>query len=352
MSVFDGKRIKAEIYGSSRGEKVGVKISGFEGFSFDEASLREFLKRRSPSSAAFSTERRESDFPVFSGVSGGKITGELVCEIKNEDVKNDGRFYGIPRPSHADYARYLKSGELDFSGGGEFSGRMTAPLCVLGGICKQILEKNYGVTIYSYLTRVGKVSGKGYYDGATYADVSNGDFPSASRGEEMLGEIRKAAEEGDSAGAEAECVIKGMPQGIGGALFGGLEGKISYVVYAVPGVKSVEFGAGSRFAELFGSEANDRLEYDENGRVVFKTNYSGGINGGISNGEDVVFRAAFRPVPTIGKKQKTVDLVNGRNVEISFGGRNDVCLGVRALPVIESAAAIAVFDEISEENKK
>lgn len=347
MSAFNGRKIKAEIYGSSRGEKIGVKVSGLEGFSFDEEALREFLKRRSPSSSAFSTERKESDFPIFSGVTNGKITDELVCEIKNEDVKkDDGRFYGIPRPSHADYARYLKNGELDFSGGGEFSGRMTAPVCVLGGICKQILREKFGVTIYSYLTRVGKIVGAGYYDGAAIESLSKGGFPAASRKEEMLGEIERAAAEGDSVGAEAECVIKGMPKGIGGALFGGLEGKIAYAVYAIPAVKSVEFGAGSRFAELSGSEANDGLRFDENGRVIFKTNYSGGINGGITNGEDVVIRAAFRPVPTIRKKQETVDLVNKKNAEVSFGGRNDVCLGVRALPALESAAAIAVLDEI------
>lgn len=406
MSVFNGKRIKAEIYGASRGEKIGVKISGLDGFSFDENKLEDFLKRRSPSDKVYSTARKERDIPVFSGeitentgkitgeftdeitgeitneIAGGfterKIGGEFSCEIFNEDaVKSDlkkaseknevgpefgketvkSKFYGIPRPSHADYVRYVLSGTLEFSGGGEFSGRLTAPLCVLGGICKQILEENFGVKTLAYLTRVGNASGEDYYDVCGKTNVADAfdyiggklwdsSFPSISNGKEMLDEIKKAKNDGDSVGSTVECVTTGLKVGIGGALFGGLEGKIASVVYAIPAVKAVEFGYGERFASARGSFVNDAMRFDENKNVIFETNRSGGINGGVSNGADIVFRASFRPAPTISKPQKTIDLVNKENVEATFFGRNDVCVAVRAVPVVESAAAIALLDEI------
>ena len=389
MSEFNGKKIKAEIYGASRGEKIGVKISGLDGFSFDENILKEFLKRRSPSAEIYSTPRKERDIPVFSGeitsgVKGRKICGEFVCEILNEDaakidLKKSGEksevdsevgkesekadFYGIPRPSHADYVRYVLSGTLDFSGGGEFSGRLTASFCVLGGICKQILEKNFGIKTVAYLTRAGNASGDDYYDVCEKTNVANAfdyigeklrvsNFPSVSDGEQMLEEIKKAKNDGDSVGATAECVTTGVKVGLGGALFGGLEGKIASIVYAIPAVKSVEFGYGERFAATRGAFANDAMRFDENGNVIFETNRSGGINGGVSNGADIVFRASFRPAPTISKPQKTVDLIDKKNVEASFCGRNDVCVAVRAIPVVESAAAIALLDEILAENKK
>lgn len=432
MSVFNGKRIKAEIYGASRGEKIGVKICGLDGFSFDEEKLKEFLKRRSPSAEVYSTARKERDIPVFSGeisseiacdtmskivggitnaaaskveskIVGGvterKIGGEFVCEIFNEDAAKSGsewtnennevgsevgkkvgnevgskadkgtdketdkaNFYGIPRPSHADYVRYALSGTLDFSGGGEFSGRLTAPFCVLGGICKQILEENFGVKTVAYLTRVGNASGDDYYDVCEKTNIANAfgyigeklqnsNFPSVSANEQMLKEIKNAKNDGDSVGATVECVTTGLKIGLGGALFGGLEGKIASVVYAIPAVKAVEFGYGERFASARGSFANDAMRFDENGNVIFESNRSGGINGGVSNGADIVFRASFRPAPTISKPQKTVDLINKKNIETSFFGRNDVCVAVRAIPVVESATAIALLDEILAENR-
>ena len=399
MSVFNGKRIKAEIYGASRGEKIGVKISGLDRFSFDEDKLKEFLKRRSPSAEVYSTARKERDIPIFSGeisseiacdtmskIVGGvterKIDGEFVCEIFNEDAAKSGsertnennvvgaelgkevgkekdknNFYGIPRPSHADYVRYALSGTLDFSGGGEFSGRLTAPFCVLGGICKQILEERFGVKTIAYLTRVGNASGDDYYDvcektnmanafGYIGEKLQNSNFPSVSDGEQMLEEIKKAKNDGDSVGATVECVTTGLKIGLGGALFGGLEGKIASVVYAIPAVKAVGFGYGERFGAARGSFANDAMRFDENKNVIFESNRSGGINGGVSNGADIVFRASFRPTPTISKLQKTIDLINKKNIETSFFGRNDVCVAVRAISVVESAAAIALLDEI------
>ncbi len=404
MSIFNGESLRAEIYGTSRGEKIGVKISGLNGFSFDENDLKKFLKRRCPNGEIYSTTRRETDEPIFLngistddetdgknlGKSGGKtvkINGEIVCEIYNENAAElrgkDDEFYGLPRPSHADYVRYATTGELDFSGGGEFSGRLTAPFAVFGGICKQILENEFGVKITAYLTRVGEVTGGDYYDyykngekrltneeiSAPNAEIrgkfpvfsnadknddfsalsnadKNDDFPALTNADKMIEEIRRASEIGDSVGATVQCVVSGLPIGLGGSLFGGTEGKIASVVYAIPAVKAVEFGLGSRFSESFGSAVNDGLRYDADGKIRFLTNYSGGINGGVTNGANVVFSASFRPTPTISKKQKTVDLINEKNVEIAFKGRNDSCVAVRAVPVVEAAAAIAVLDEL------
>lgn len=354
MSSYNGKKLSIEIYGSSRGEKIGIDIDGLAGFSFGEDELKEFLKRRSPSASSFSTARKETDEPVFlKGVIRGgeksEITGKIRSEIYNTDVKNNDKqkFYGIPRPSHADIARYLKSGELDFAGGGEFSGRMTAMLCLAGGICKQILKNRYGINIFAYLTRVGKAKGKGYYDGASITEeFKAGEFPAIHGAEKMIDEIEKAKLEKDSVGAEIECVLKGVPAGLGGALFGGLEGKISNLVYAVPAVKAVEFGLGAGFAYENASLVNDGIYFDEKGKIGFYTNFSGGINGGISNGDDIVLRAAFRPAPTIAKPQKTVDLKDKTNIIAMFEGRNDCCVAVRAVPVIEAVAAIAVMDEL------
>ena len=256
--------------------------------------------------------------------------------------------------------RYLTSGETNFSGGGEFSGRMTAPYSVLGGICKQILEKSFGVIIRAYLVRVGGATGDGYYNSdinkifndKEYIFCEKNGFLSLSDADKMLSEIEKAKLSGDSVGAEIECVVKIAPAGLGGSLFGGLEGKIAYLTYAIPAVKSVEFGLGNKLSEKYGSEATDGMRYDENGRVVFISNYSGGIDGGISNGNDIVFRVALKPAPTISKSQKTVDLINKQNVEVNFCGRNDSCVGVRAVPVVESAAAIALLDEILSKTAK
>lgn len=363
MYRFKGKCIEAEIFGGSREKSVGVKIKGLSGFSFDERELERFLCRRKPSDKFFSTERRESDKPVFTGgFSNGRIDGELICEIFNEDAENPEKsnFTGIPRPSHADYVRYLTSGETSFAGGGEFSGRMTAPYSVFGGICRQILEKNFGVKIRAYLVRVGGAAGKNYYNSDINAIFNDNDyvfcgkngFPSLSDADEMIKETEKAKSGGDSVGAEIECVAKNTPTGLGGSLFGGLEGKIACLTYAIPAVKSVEFGLGKRLSESFGSEVNDGMRFDKNGNVVFLSNYSGGIDGGISNGNDIVFRATLKPAPTISKPQKTIDLINKQNVEVSFCGRNDACVGIRAVPVIESAAAIALLDEILSKTAK
>lgn len=349
MSTFNGKKLRIEIYGESHAEKIGVRAAGMPRFKFDEDELGEFLSRRKAKASVYSTSRLEPDKPVFYGAANGEIAGEFTAEIYNTNKisKDYSALYGKPRPSHADYAWYLKDGALDFSGGGRFSARLTAPLCVVGGILKQYL-KTRGIEIEAYVSSVGTVSAHSYKDGVFAADkireMRGGAFPSLDKKDEIIAEIAAAKSAGDSVGGTAECVIFGV-KGIGDNLFGGLEGKIASLVYAVPAVKGVEFGDGFNLAEMRGSVANDALRM-ENGRVKFSTNRAGGINGGIANGEPITFRAAFRPTPSVSLPQKTVDLVKGENTEITINGRHDACVVPRALPVIESVAAIAVADEI------
>lgn len=348
MSTWKGKKIEVEIFGASHNEEIGVIMKNFPTETFDIIALKNFLKRRKPTYSPTFTSRNESDTPIFlEGVSNNNIIGSTVkCVIKNEDAKKSDydNLYAKPRPSHADLAAYYKDGRLDFSGGGEFSGRMTAPLSIAGGIAKQFLEKR-GVTVCAYLSRVGTVKGKSYKDGLPEKTEYVGDFPALSNEKEMLLEIENAKKEGDSVGGIVECVISGFKKGVGGELFDGLEGKIANLIYAIPGVKGVEFGYGFSFAELKGSAANDQISVD-NGKIFTTTNKSGGINGGVSNGMPITFSVAFRPTPSIAKKQSTVDLQTLSPCEIEIAGRHDACIAVRAVPVVEAAAALALLDTI------
>ena len=350
MSIFNGRKISLEIFGESHSEKIGVKAKGFPAFTVDLSRLSEFTERRKASDSVFSTARKEEDAPIFYGADGGKINGEWSAEIINKDVKSKdySPLFGKPRPSHADYAWHLKDGVMDFSGGGRFSARLTAPFCIAGGIAKQYL-KSVGISVESYISSVGKVNARSYKSGVPSADEIvrlRAGFPSLDKKEELIAEIRAAKSAGDSVGGTVETVVNGLKGGIGDNLFGGLEGKISCLVFAVPAVKGVEFGAGFGISEMRGSSANDGLYYDKNGNVAFYSDNAGGINGGITNGNAVTLRVAFRPTPSISLPQKTVDLAEKKNCVITVGGRHDACVVPRAVPVVESAVALAIMDEI------
>lgn len=355
MSSFNGRKISAEVYGESHAPEIGVKVSGFPETEIDFNELRKLLNRRKPSSSVFSTKRKETDEPLFFSddgqrISGDKLPSSWTAKILNADVKSAdyNELYGKPRPSHADYAWYLKEGALDYSGGGRFSARLTAPLCVAGGVALQYLKKR-GIKIAAFVSEAGGIYGGSYKDEDLSAEkieqLREGEFPSLCNKEDILSEIKSAAAESDSLGGRVDCIITGFPAGKGDNLFGGLEGKIASLIYAIPAVKGVEFGAGFDFAKMRGSEANDPLRI-ENGRVTLAKNDAGGINGGISNGANIAFSVAFRPTPSIAREQSTVDLVNNKNVRIKIKGRHDACVVPRAVPVVECVAALAVLDEI------
>lgn len=352
MSVFNGKKLKIEIYGSSHAKKIGVKVKGMPKFAPDMRGLNAFLARRRPCSSVYSTARKEEDVPVFIGIKDGVIKGKFEAYIVNADVKSSdyNELYGVFRPSHADYAWFLKDNVLDFRGGGRFSGRMTAPLCIVGGILKQYLEEKENIKINAFISEVGAAKGASYRDGDFDPErldvVGNLAFPALSGAEEMLKEITAAKRCRDSVGGRVECVVRGMKTGVGDCLFDGLEGKIASLLYAIPAVKGVEFGAGFSMTAMRGSAANDQMYLDKDNKIRFRSNNSGGINGGISNGNLITFAVAVKPTPSIPRSQETVDFFRTETVKIQIKGRHDACIAPRAVPVVEAATAIAIADEI------
>ena len=267
----------------------------------------------------------------------------LTAIIRNTNTRSGDyeNLKDIPRPGHADYTAQVKfGGAQDADGGGHFSGRLTAPLCIAGGICMQLLEHE-GVHIRARILSIGNVTDSAPFD----APVADKSFPavSDSAAAAMQAEIAQAKADGDSVGGVVECVVEGLPAGIGEPMFGGLENLIARAVFAIPAIKGVEFGAGFAAARLRGSEHNDAFRVQD-GRIVTETNRCGGILGGISTGMPVVFRAAFKPTPSISRQQDSVSLSRMENTTLVIHGRHDPCIVPRAVPCVEAAAAIAVLD--------
>ena len=352
-SKYIGNNLTVEIFGASHAPEIGVKVKGLKGKTFDQDKLDEFMARRRAKNTAYSTKRLEKDQVVFEkGLKNGVIGKELKAVIKNTQQRSQdyGNMVKIPRPSHADFVAWSKYGDsFDARGGGKFSGRLTAPMCIVGGICKQLLEEK-DIKINAFISSIGNVQGKTYNDiDAQNFDFSSSlnDFPAIDKKEEMLKVIEQTASQGDSVGGKIDCVITGMPVGAGEYMFDSIESIISHLAFAVPAVKGIEFGQGFKISEMNGSQANDSFYYDD-GVVKTKTNNNGGINGGIANGMPITFRVAVKPTPSIMIEQDTVDLVNKTNTKLKIGGRHDACIVPRAVPVIEAITAIAIYDIMGE----
>ena len=360
-STYTGGTLGLTIYGESHSPTIGVYIKGLPaGVAPDKEFTSRLMARRAPGGNAWSTPRVEKDEVHFEEKD-GVLHGYIINS--NTKPKDYASIMNKPRPGHADYTGKIKyKDEASRSGGGIFSGRMTAPLCIAGSIALNELRKA-GVEIHAHLKTCAGVSDDSYYDHdvndegfrTALAGVCEKDFPAVSdeAAEKMKAKIEEARMDLDSVGAVVECVIYGLPAGIGGPLFDGLEGKIANLIYAIPAVKGVEFGAGFEAASLRGSENNDPFTI-EDGHVTLKTNNCGGILGGISVGDaaPLVFDCAFKPTPSIGRSQDTIDIKDNVNTKISIEGRHDPCVAPRAVPVVEAAAAIAVYDVILTENKK
>ena len=344
-SVYTGN-LTVSIFGQSHAPAIGVTIDGLPaGFPINLDELQFFLSRRAPGQNAWSTPRREVDAPeVLCGLKNGKTCGApLTAIIRNTNTRSGDyeNLKDVPRPGHADYTAQVKfGGAQDASGGGHFSGRLTASMCIAGGICMQLLEHE-GVRIRARILSIGTVTDSAPFD----VPVAGKPFPAVSDGAAttMQEEIAQAKADGDSIGGVIECVIDGLPAGIGEPMFGGLENLIARTVFAIPAVKGVEFGAGFAAARLRGSENNDPFRV-QNGHIVTETNNCGGILGGISTGMPVVFRAAFKPTPSISRTQASVSLSRMENETLVIHGRHDPCIVPRAVPCVEAAAAIAVLD--------
>mgnify|MGYP000720110106 FL=1 len=338
-----GNALGLTIFGESHGAAVGAVLDGLAaGLPVDEAYIAEQMDRRRARGDGLSTARTEPDVVEFlSGVVNGHTTGTpITMMIRNTNTRS-GDYDGlsvVPRPGHADYTAGVKyGGHADFAGGGAFSGRLTAPLCIAGGICLQLLKKQ-GIEVISRIASIGSVE-----------DVSTAGkpFPAAddAAGAAMQAAIAAAKAEGDSVGGIVECAVLGLPVGLGGPLFDGMEGRISSIVFGIPAVKGIEFGIGFGAARLRGSENNDPFVV-ENGTVRTTTNHCGGILGGITNGMPLTFRAAFKPTPSIAKEQQSVNLNTLTPEILRVRGRHDPCIVPRAVPCIEAAAAIAVYDAL------
>lgn len=355
MSFTYGDKIKISVFGQSHSEKMGVIIDNLPaGFKIDEKELSEFMARRAPGNDKFSTPRKEGDIVrIVSGIKDGLTCGAPLCaEIENTNTRSSDydNLKDTPRPAHADFAAWAKWGDnRDVSGGGQFSGRLTAPMCIAGGILKQMLREK-GIYIGAHIASIGNVEDD-KFDACNVTKndfVCNKEFPviNDKAGEEMKEAILKARQTGDSIGGTIECVICGMSAGIGNTYFGGLENRISSAVFAIPAVKAIEFGAGFEASRMLGSENNDAYEISPSGEIRTTTNNHGGILGGISSGMPIVFRAGFKPTPSISIEQKTVSLSKKENTTLSIKGRHDPCIVKRAVPCVEAAAAIAIADLI------
>ena len=349
MNVF-GTRYRTTIFGTSHGPFVGCTIEGLRsGMRIDEAVVQGQLDRRRPGQSLVTTQRKEADRVEFSeGISDGLATGEpIVALIRNEDVqsKSYANVARVPRPGHGDFAAAMKyGGKSDLRGGGQLSGRMTAPLVVSGAIARQVLEPK-GVRFYAHAAQIGRVTAQPVTPQQIAANVELSavrcaDLEAADR---MIEEIEAARKDRDSVGGVIEAVVTGLPPGVGEPFFESVESALAHLLFSIPAVKGVDFGAGFRSASMRGSEHNDAFTV-EAGRVATETNHAGGILGGITNGLPITFRVAVKPTASIAKPQRSVDLGTMRPTEIVVTGRHDPCIVPRAVPVVENAAAMAILD--------
>ena len=352
MSSTYGENLKLSIFGQSHGVAIGMTLDSIPaGLPVDTDALQIFLNRRAPGQNDWSTPRKEADRPEFlSGILDGFTCGApIAAAIYNKSTRSGdyANLKDCPRPGHADLTAQIKYGGFqDAAGGGHFSGRLTAPLCIAGGLCKQWLE-GMEIRVFAHIAAIAGISDTPFDPLAPDMDSIQPDFPviKPDAGAQMRNAISAAKGDGDSVGGIVECAVTGLPAGVGEPMFGGVESRIAQIVYGVPAVKGVEFGAGFSAANLRGSQNNDDYVISD-GQIRTVTNNAGGILGGITTGMPLIFRAALKPTPSISRPQQSVDLNDGKVQKLIVKGRHDPCIVPRAVPVIEAAAAIAIFDMI------
>lgn len=356
MSSTWGKNIKISIFGGSHTKAIGVTIDGFPaGIKIDMDKLFIQMKRRAPGGDKTSTARKEDDLPDFiCGIDENNITsGDPITALiynNNQHSKDYESLRYTPRPGHADFTAYHKyHGKNDIRGGGHFSGRLTAPIVIAGALCRQLLEEK-DIYIGAHVSSIGKVEDDRIDNVNINKEILcklNSEFFSTiskSAKEEMYTLVESVKNDNNSIGGTVECAAIGLPVGIGEQMFGGVENRIASIAFGIPAVKGIEFGAGFAAAKMNGDENNDEFYYDENNLVKTKTNNSGGILGGITNGMPLVFRVAIKPTPSIAKEQNTINLKDQKNAKLEIKGRHDPCIVPRAVPVVEAITAISILD--------
>ena len=359
MSSTWKNNISFTVFGESHGPAIGVCMDNVPpGESIDVDKIYKFMSRRAPKKDGTTTMRKESDIPqIISGYHNGKTTGTpLVAMIANSDQHSQdyNNLSKLARPGHADYTGALRyRGFNDIRGGGHFSGRLTAPLCFAGAVAQQILEKR-GIYIGAHISEIHGITDKSFDPINTsrqdIIELKDKDFPVIIdvQGNEMKKEIVRAREEQDSVGGIIECIAINVPAGIGSPIFDGLENSIAQLIFGIPAVKGLEFGAGFDVAKMTGSENNDEFYVNERGIVVTKTNSHGGILGGISSGMPITLRVAVKPTPSISRPQETIDYSAMKNETLVVKGRHDPCIVPRAVPCVEAAVSLAILSHMLE----
>ncbi|MCL1905531.1 MAG: chorismate synthase [Clostridiales bacterium] len=359
MSSTWGNMIKLSLFGTSHGPAVGFTLDALpSGQYIDLKRLRAFTLRRAPGRAAWTSERREEDEPSFlSGLKDGFTTGAplaALIENKNADTAEYINRHNIPRPGHADFTARARYGEqAELSGGGHISGRLTAPLCLAGGIALQILEQR-GIFVGGHIYAVRDIADAPYDPAGLTKErlllAGKKDFPvnDDKAGERMRQAIAAARADGDSLGGVIECAALGLPAGLGSPLFGGVENRLAQIIFAIPALTGLEFGAGFAAAGLLGSQNNDPFVIQQ-GQIRTESNNHGGVLGGISSGMPLILRAAVKPTPSIAKEQRSVDVSAMKETAFTVQGRHDPCIAPRAVPCVEAAMALALLDMIMEQ---
>lgn len=344
MNSF-GKSYTVSIFGESHGKCIGCTISGIPaGFKPDWDLVKQDLAIRTSKKSIGSTLRAEDDeFEIISGLYNSRTNGmPLTVVFRNKDAHSDDYLNFYARPSHADYAAYVKyKGFNDIRGGGAFSGRLTVALVFAGAIAKQLLL-GYGVQLFSHILQIGAATDKPFDTVAPHASENDALFPliNESKRKDFEDEIIKAHQNGDSVGGIVESCAIGVPIGIGEPIFDSVEGVVSHLIFSIPGVKGIEFGDGFSFADSHASDVNDN--YGDGGTTL--SNHSGGINGGIANGMPLIFRTVFKPTPSICIEQTLLDLKTKMTMRGTIEGRHDACILPRGYIVVESCFAIALYD--------
>lgn len=351
MSSMMGNKIKISVFGQSHSKAIGVVIDGLPaGKKIDMEKIMAFMERRAPGRNAYSTKRFETDKPeILSGLVNDITCGAPLCMViynENQKSADYNNIMDTPRPSHADYSAYIKhNGFNDVSGGGHFSGRLTAPLCFAGAVCMQILE-DMGVSVQAHILSIKNIKDDKFNPiNVENYNIDKKEFPviNDNKGEQMKAEIEKAKLMCDSVGGIIECAVTGVKAGFGDPMFDGVENMLAKNIFGIPAVKGIEFGNGFEATTLYGSENNDAFCI-ENGEIRTKTNNAGGINGGITNGMPILFNVAIKPTPSISKMQNSVSLKDKTEKELEIVGRHDPCIVQRAVPVIEAVTALTILD--------
>jgi len=350
MGSILGRVFQVVTFGESHGAAVGAVVDGCPaGIALRTEDIQRQLDRRRPGQNALTTPRREADeVHILSGVEGGLTLGTPICLLVwNRDQRPEDyeAMAEIPRPSHADYTYRVKYGVLARSGGGRASGRETVGRVAAGAVAERFLQERYGISIVAWVSAVGEVTAPALEERVLTreaVDASPVRCPDRETAERMARVISEVKEQGDSIGGMITCTCRGVPAGWGEPVFDKLEARLAQAMLSIPAARGFEIGSGFAAARMRGSEHNDRF-VKKGDRLGTVTNYSGGIQGGISNGEDIYFRVAFKPPATIARAQRTADF-QGRERELAARGRHDPCIVPRAVPVVEAMAALVLAD--------